>query len=108
MNKRGQDLPITTIIIAALGIILLVVVAAIFSGKIGTFGRASSECPGVCYKSSQSADMTADEFSSFFKQGTGCNPQFETKLSGTYLPRGIPKDKDLSTWSCTACCVQTA
>ncbi len=100
---KAQGLPITTIIIAALGILVLVVVGAIFGGQIGKFGRAASECPGRCVK----VTIPPDVPSQFFEQGTGCMPDFETKLSGVYLPRGTPKDAKLESWKCDACCVAT-
>jgi len=40
--RRAQGLPISTIIVAALGILVLVVIGAIFGGQIGKFGRAAS------------------------------------------------------------------
>lgn len=101
--KRAQGLPISTIIIAALGILVLVVVGAIFGGQIGKFGRAASECPGRCVKTTIPPEVP----SGYFEQGTGCNPEFETKLSGTYLPRGTPKDAKVADWQCSACCVPT-
>ncbi|MFC1801149.1 hypothetical protein ACFLZB_01700 [Nanoarchaeota archaeon] len=41
--KRGQGLSLTTIIIAAIAIIVLVVLIAIFTGRIGFFESAVSE-----------------------------------------------------------------
>ena len=38
MNTKGQDLSLTTIIVAALGLLVLVVVAAIMTGQLGGFG----------------------------------------------------------------------
>jgi len=38
INKKGQGLPLTTIIIAAVGLIVLVVMVAIFTGKMGKTG----------------------------------------------------------------------
>ena len=49
-NKLGQSLPIITIIIAALGILVLVVLGVIFSRGTGGFGKditsaGKGECP---------------------------------------------------------------
>jgi hypothetical protein len=44
MADKGQGLPITTIIIAAMGIIVLIVLIAIFSSQVGVIGSASKEC----------------------------------------------------------------
>lgn len=38
-RKKAQGLPLTTIIIAAIGMIVLVVMVAIFTGRIGGFGK---------------------------------------------------------------------
>ncbi|MBI4146510.1 hypothetical protein HY489_04185 [Candidatus Woesearchaeota archaeon] len=102
---KGQGLPITTIIIAALGIIVLVVVGAIFSGQIGKFGRAASECTGRCVVKSPSIAM--QNSGATFEQDTACNPEFETRLTGTYIAKGTPKDQKIQDFMCTACCVAT-
>ena len=101
--RKGQGLPITTIIIAALGILVLVVIGAIFGGQIGKFGRAASECPGRCVKQSIPPDVP----SQFFDVDVGCDPDFETPVSGTFIPRGTPKDAKIASWKCDACCVAT-
>ena len=46
MNKRGQGLPITTIIIAIMAMLVLVVIILIFSGKIRVFGGELVSCSG--------------------------------------------------------------
>lgn len=43
MNTRGQGLSITTIIIAALALIVLVVLVMIFTGRIAIFERGVGE-----------------------------------------------------------------
>lgn len=105
---RGQGLPITTIIIAALGIIVLVVVGAIFSGQIGKFGRAASECPGTCYISSPSpAAQQAQGTGVQFKVGQACD-EFEVRATGgSYIARGSPLNANPADFRCTACCVPT-
>jgi flagellar basal body-associated protein FliL len=37
MNKKAQDLSISTIIIAAIAVVVLVVIVAIFTGRLGIF-----------------------------------------------------------------------
>ena len=37
-HKRGQGLPISTIIIAALGLVVLIILFAIVTGRLGIFG----------------------------------------------------------------------
>ena len=41
-NKRGQSISITTIIIAALALIVLIVLIAIFTGKLNIFTKGES------------------------------------------------------------------
>jgi hypothetical protein len=43
MNKRGQGLSITTIIVAAIALIVLVVLVAIFTGRLGGFNRGLTD-----------------------------------------------------------------
>ena len=112
---KAQGLPISTIIIAALGILVLVVLGAVFGGQIGKFTRAASECPGRCYLSDSSlqdlrveaarARIAVDPATLF--QEKDCNPEFETRLSGSFLPRNLPKVDDPSLWRCQSCCIVT-
>ena len=46
--KKAQGLPLTTIIIAALGIFVLIILIVIFTGRVGIFGKSLSTCPGEC------------------------------------------------------------
>lgn len=100
---KGQGLPISTIIIAALGILVLVVIGAIFGGQIGKFGKAASECPGKCYKLNPPAGAPMGLYVS-----TRCDLNFETTLSGAYLPKNLPSNvANPGEWRCDECCVQT-
>ena len=104
--RRGQGLPITVIIIAALGILVLVVIAAIFGGQIGRFGRITGECAGKCVV--RAKPINAAPSAQFVVRADGeCNPDFETELSGTYIARGTPKSADIADYKCDACCVAT-
>jgi len=42
--KRGQGLPLNTIIIAAIVLIVLVIIILIFTGRIGGFNRDVQSC----------------------------------------------------------------
>ena len=100
---KGQGLPISTIIIAALGILVLVVIGAIFGGQMGKFGQKASECLGKCYKLNPPAVAPMGIYVS-----TKCDPNFETTLSGAYLPKNMPSKVDnYADWRCDECCVQT-
>jgi len=62
-NKKGQGLPLTTIIIAAVGLIVLVVLVAIFTGRIGGFGKGvetagTLQCNDACIASGFSQGAT--------------------------------------------------
>ncbi|MDP6293209.1 MAG: hypothetical protein QF486_06260 [Candidatus Woesearchaeota archaeon] len=87
---KAQGLPITVIIVAALGLLVLVVIAAIFSGQVGKFGRIASECAGRCH--------VADEGT------TPCVEGRERAISGVYIKpnQQVKADKLVS---CTQCCV---
>ena len=107
--KRGQGLPITIIIVAALGIIVLVVIGAIFGGQIFKFGRAATECPGKCVlnEALKSPPVGASLGTFDLRVDGKCISGIETPLSGTYLARGTPKDAHLDEWKCDVCCVAT-
>lgn len=65
MNNKGQELSLTTIILAALGLIILVVLAAVFTGRIGGFGMGlgtiqdQSQCNERCTAQGLSAGRIA-------------------------------------------------
>ena len=44
MNKKGQGLPLNTIIIAIIVIVVLVVIILIFTGQINIFQRTANAC----------------------------------------------------------------
>ena len=51
MNKRGQGLSLTTIVVAAIALLVLVILSVIFIGKMGGFAGQVSECKnkgGTC------------------------------------------------------------
>lgn len=48
MNKKGQDLPVTVIIIAVLALLVLVILALIFTGKMGSTVQRVDQCQGSC------------------------------------------------------------
>jgi len=101
--KRAQGLPITTIIIAAIGLIVLVVMVTVFSGQIQRFGRAANECPGRCYKLNPPPEAAGLNIYS----DEPCNPNFESEISASSLPRKMPSVKNPTQWLCTECCILT-
>jgi hypothetical protein len=44
MNKKGQGMPLNTIIIAIIVIVVLVVIILIFTGQINIFQRSANAC----------------------------------------------------------------
>lgn len=60
MNKKGVEISMNLIIIAAIGLLVLVVLSVIFLGRIGTFGQKSGECAvqgGTCAQACGNADF---------------------------------------------------
>lgn len=75
-NKRGQGLPINVIIIAALALIVLVVIAAVFTGRFKIFSESLDSCStkqGECKK--------------------GCEPNVEAVIRSAKCPE-TPKEKE--------------
>jgi len=53
MNKKGDGLTLNVIIIAALGLLVLVILAVIFTGRAGMFRVESGKCDvygGTCQR----------------------------------------------------------
>jgi len=103
-NMKAQGMPISVIIIAALGILVLIVIAAIFSGQIGKFGRVANECPNRC----QGPMIKATELavSTEAMSNVQCLPG-ESKLPGTFIQKGQTGVGAENLQYCSACCVQT-
>lgn len=72
MNKRGQGLPITTIIIAILAMVVLAVIVLIFYGKIRVFGGEMISCTGK----------------GGFCASASCASGYQTELKDTDCPTG--------------------
>ena len=66
MNKKGQSISINTIIVAAIALAVLVVLFAIFTGRLGGFTKGVQETDTCAQKCSSlnmpnSADLTQPE-----------------------------------------------
>jgi hypothetical protein len=107
--KKGQGLPITTIVIAALAILVLVILFAITTGKLSIFSGAVSECPGICIANAANVpDKTAISLAR--SAPTICEEKnFEKELRGRYISSGNVKDKVKAEnpLVCDKCCVTT-
>ena len=121
-QTKAQGLPISTIVIAALAILVLVILFFIVTGRMGIFAGAASECPGLCISAKAEAkiktdyglDLAATAMPTVLlgsdskvagKAKTACDPQFEQLLRGRYIAsvRGpAPKDDPIT---CRICCV---
>lgn len=78
-SKKSQGMPINVIIVAALALMVLVIIAAIFTGRVRIFSQNLEDCgakQGLCKKD--------------------CDTGTEAKISNVKCP-----NKDLPT-----CCVQ--
>jgi len=80
MSKKGQSISINTIIIAAIALAVLVVLFAIFTGRIGGFTKGVQETD-TCAQKCASLNMNS-----------GSNPSSDTKscidgqyIAGTYI-----------------------
>lgn len=59
-NKKSQGMPVNVIIIAALALIVLVVLVAIFTGRVRIFSQSLESCAakqGQCYEKSCPPNM---------------------------------------------------
>ncbi len=100
MDKKAQGLPISTIILAVLGLVVLVILFAIVTGRMAIFGRGISECPGRCVD----PHLTA-------VQGPwpgACSEGIEKELVGNYVAVGQTNVKADQLQVCNKCCVPIA
>lgn len=89
MNKRGQSLPLNTIIIAIIVLVVLVVIVAIFVNRSGNFDRDVSRegnleviklkaSYGTCHPSTESETDFVDKFSA------AANAQEKSVIKGNF------------------------
>lgn len=93
--KKAQELPTTTIILAAIGLVVLIILFAFVTGKLGTLGRGLSECPGQCL-----GPYVGDAVDSSVE----CEPSISKELTGDFIQagqKGVPVDK---VRKCSKCC----
>jgi len=82
MTKKGQGISINTIIIAAIALAVLVVLFAIFTGRLGMFSRGVSETTS-CQRACETLNMKIGTMSK--TEITTCkNTEGRTYLAGTY------------------------
>jgi len=59
MHKKGAELSLNVIVIAAIVLIVLVVMVVIFSGKIGSFRQGMNNCDTRCVNSASDCSEDA-------------------------------------------------
>lgn len=94
--KKAQGLPISTVILVALGIIVLIILVAFVTGKLGGLGRTLSECQGTCLGAytGDTPDPTVE-----------CDATLSKEATGTYIlpgQQGVAIDK---VKKCSKCCL---
>ena len=97
--RKAQGLPLSTIILAALGLVVLILLFALLTGRLAVFGRGLAECPGSCLAAyvGDTPDTSAS-----------CDTTFTRDLPGTYVERGqegVPIEKIRK---CSKCCIAIA
>ncbi len=109
MDKKAQGLPITTIILAILGIVVLVILFAILTGRLAIFAGAANECTGVCLVNP--TDLQTAEVSAvpgvLEADRAYCNSVTEKQIYGNFIASGI-RGKDNKPVVCATCCQRLA
>ena len=65
MNKKGVEISMNVLIVAAIGLLVLVVLSIMFLGRIGTVGEKLNDCAvqsGKCGVACGSADYGTQEY----------------------------------------------
>jgi hypothetical protein len=105
--KKGQGLPINTIIIAALAMIVLVILFAILTGRFALVNQTLNECrsPARCigeYTTGGQNGLPAAV------QDLACDPSFETPQPGTFVKQGQTASTAVDELvRCSKCCLRT-
>jgi hypothetical protein len=76
MNKKAQGLSMTTIVVAALALLVLVVLALVFTGRMGSFSTGIKEV-GTCAQA-----CTAAGFEGGISTDSSCAEDTEKELIG--------------------------
>ena len=73
--KKAQGLPITTVILATLGLLVLVILFAITTGRLTIFNIGVQTCPGSCVVS----EGACTDKAGYVLPGKWLNPADQTK-----------------------------
>jgi hypothetical protein len=95
------------IIMAAIGLLVMVIIFAITTGRLGIFSQSLNECKGRCLEPcTTTGEVTGVAKCSDVAQAT-CDSAFETPVTGQYIQAGQPRDLDPdSIIRCSKCCVR--
>ena len=77
-NKKGIEMSMQTVVVAALALVILIVMIVIFSRQSGTFVKSVNACEEKGYSCSSSCDSDTERFFSAGGCGEGevcCAPQ---------------------------------
>jgi len=108
MDKRAQGLPITTIILAILGLVVLVILFAVLTGRLTIFTGAVNECSGICVIDVQTkyVSKAAPGSPLEVREKAPCT-EFESRIYGNFIARGVRGDEK-EPISCESCCQRLA
>jgi hypothetical protein len=73
MSRKAQGLSMNVIIIAAIALLVLVILAVIFIGRMGTTTRGIDQCKGVCVESQEDCTVRGP----YYQPATGVCPEDE-------------------------------
>ena len=104
--KKAQGLPITTIIIAILGLVVIIVLFAILTGKMTIFAGLANECPGICVLPKGGEFGGVEGGNIRHRSPLECTPNIEREQFGKFIASGIRKDNNPI--PCERCCQQLA
>ena len=100
MKKKGQGLSMNVIIIAAIGLVVMVVLIAIFTGRLGGFGQKLAE---------EQKGHTCED--NAIEGLTGLGGEWKTSCKDDDTERqifGVTNARDLQTHAGLACCKATS
>jgi len=95
-KRNAQGLSITTIIVAVIGLIVLIVLVAVFTGRIGSFSKGIEEantCASVC--DSLGMNIQKNQIGTGTDANSCGNPTTEKLIGGSF--------GDI-TWADGVCC----
>jgi hypothetical protein len=106
MDKRAQGLPITTVILAILGIVVLVILFAILTGRLTIFSGVVNECPGACLTGDLKGVPPQLGLLESTDARSSCDSTFEKQIYGSFISQ--VRTSENKPIACTTCCQRLA